>query len=278
MLHKHRSPAVQLSRLSLVRCSPGIFVLRSGSHFVLRRVALALVAVAYLAAAPATGQEAANERPQHYEIWAGAEAFARVWALYTGGNYAPFGSIASDGVRLRVVAGYGQYMGRRTDDLAQDIRFRVGTSFADLLAGYHKQLGSLTIKILGGVTLTDRATDDESVINVGTELGARALVELWWNFNDRTWTSLDLSWTTLEHVYGARTRVGWRAWPALSVGLEGGVLGNQDYQIGRVGAFVRYEWANGELSLSGGIADNDFEGTSADTRGGYATFNVLTRF
>jgi hypothetical protein len=255
-------------------------VLRSRSHRVFQRAVLALVAVAS-SSASAVGETPSTDKPQQFEAWAGAEAFARVWALYAGGNYAPFGDITRDGIRVRVVAGYGQYSyvsPRWADNRKQDFRFHGASSFADLLTGYHKQLGALTIKVLGGVTLIDRTLDDPEPLNAGTDVGAKALVELWWNINDRAWTSLDLSWTTLEDVYGARARAGWRAWPALSLGVEGGTLGNQDYQIGRIGAFVRYEWAHGEASLSGGIAENDFEGTSADSRGPYATFNVLTRF
>lgn len=256
-------------------------MLRSGPRIVFQRVLLALVAVASYGAPPAIGQAPSTEKSQQFEAWAGAEAFARVWALYAGGNYAPFGSVRQDGIRVRVVTGYGQYSyvsSRWTGTHKQDFEFHGVSSFADVLAGYHKQLGSLTIKVLGGITLSDRAVDDPETLNAGTETGAKALLELWWNVNDRTWTSLDLSWTTLENVYGARARLGWRAWPALSLGMEGGALGNQDYQIGRVGGFVRYEWANAELSLSSGVALNDFEGTSADSRGAYATFNVLTRF
>jgi hypothetical protein len=255
-------------------------VLRLASRVVFH-VLPTLGALACYFAVPAIGQITSAEKPQHFEAWTGAEAFAHVWALYAGGNYAPFGSLSRDGFRMRAVAGYGQYsyVSRRwTGTQVQEFQFHGVSSFADLLAGYHKQLGSLTIKVLGGITLSDREVDDPEALNAGTDIGAKALLEVWWNVNDRTWTSLDLSWTTLEEVYGARARVGWRAWPALSLGMEGGALGNQDYQIGRVGGFVRYEWGNGELSLSSGVAVNDFEGTSADSRGAYATFNVLTRF
>jgi hypothetical protein len=256
-------------------------VLRPVSRLVFQRVVPAVVAVASHGASPAVGEAPSPKEPQQFEMWVGAEAFARVWALYSGGNYAPFGDITKDGFRVRVVGGYSQYSyvsSRWTGTQEKDFRFHGANSFADLIAGYHKQLGPLTIKILGGVTLIDRTLDDPEPLNAGTDVGAKALLELWWNVSERTWTSLDLSWTTLEDVYGARARLGWRAWPLLSLGIEGGALTNQDYRIGRLGAFVRYEWAGGELSLSGGIADNDFEGSSADSRGPYATINLLTRF
>ena len=64
---------------------------------------------------------------------------------------------------------------------------------------------------------------------------------------------MDLSWSTLHDIYGARARLGWRLWPQLSVGVEGGATGSWDYDTARVGGFVRYEWATGELSVSGGV-------------------------
>ena len=118
---------------------------------------------------------------------------------------------------------YGTYSyssPRWTGASVQALEFNGTTSFADLLAGYHKQLGPFTIKFLAGLTVVDQNVDDPEAI-AGTEMGAKAIVETWWNVTDRAWSSIDLSWTTLHNNYGARARLGWRVWPALSLGIEG---------------------------------------------------------
>jgi len=213
-------------------------------------------------------------------MWAGAEVFRQVWSLYAGGTYAPFGSVREDGFRVRAVTGYGAYRyasPRWTGTGTQIFQFHGTTAFADLLAGYHKQLGPLTIKILGGLTVGDQNVDDPESI-AGTEVGAKAVLETWWNVTDRVWTSVDLSWSTVHDIYGARARLGWRLWPALSIGIEGGATGSWDYDTARIGSFVRYEWATGEASLSGGFSGDGPGSGWVDVHGPFATFNVLTRF
>jgi hypothetical protein len=84
--------------------------------------------------------------------------------------------------------------------------------------------------------------------------------------------------------YNGRIRLGWRLWPELSVGFEGGAGGPMapalqttlQSGLARAGGFLRYEWAGGEASISGGV----FVG--GDEREGrvhpFATVSVLTRF
>lgn len=240
-----------------------------------------------MAAAPALVAQVADVRAeappqqrQSFEAWAGTEVFHQVWSIYAGGMYAPFGSIREDGLRLRAVAGYGAYWyssPRWTGAGTQVLDFRGTVSFADLLAGYHKQLGSLTIKVLAGVTVADRNVNDPEASS-GTEFGAKAVAETWWNITDTVWTSVDLSWTTLDNVYGSRARLGWRLAPALSIGIEGGAAGTWAYDTARIGGFLRYEWENGEASLSSGFAGDGPGSGWGNAQGMFATFNLLTRF
>jgi hypothetical protein len=253
---------------------------RSDSYRVLRLTLLALTAASGTVWPGKNAVAGPPEQPihQNFEVWTGAEVFHQVWSLYAGATYAPFGSVRTDGFRIRAVAGYGAYSyasPRWTGTSTQLLEFHGSTSFADLLAGYHQQLGPLTIKFFAGLTVADQNVDDPDA-DVGTHFGAKAVLETWWNITDRAWTSVDLSWTTLHDVYGARARLGWRFWPALSLGVEGGATGSWDYETTRIGGFVRYEWTNGEASLSGGLA-SDGSGW-VDVHGPFATLNVLTRF
>lgn len=224
--------------------------------------------------------EAPAPKTSQYEAWAGAEVFRHVWSLYAGGTYAPFGIINTDGIRLRAVAGYGAYSHaspRWTGARVETFTFHGTTTFADALAGYHKQLGSVTIKFFAGLTLADKDGDDPELM-VGTDIGAKAVVETWWNITDQAWTSVDLSWTTLHDIYGARARLGWRLLPTVSIGMEAGATGSWGYDTARIGGFVRYEWASGEASLSAGVSGDGPSSRAEGVQGPFATINVLNRF
>jgi hypothetical protein len=71
--------------------------------------------------------------------------------------------------------------------------------------------------------------------------------------------------------------------PALSAGLEAGAVGNLECDIVRVGGFVRYELASGEISLSGGASNDKLrDGGSGpaivQASAPFAMLSWLTRF
>jgi cellulose biosynthesis protein BcsS len=222
-----------------------------------------------------------TDNPPRFEAWTGADAFQRHWSVYAGAAYAPFGSVREDGVRLRAVTGYGAFAytsPRWSGTSVQTLDFHGTVSFADFLIGYHKQMGPLTIKVLGGITVADHVVDDPESPMRGVAWGGKGVLETWWNMTDQAWSSVDLSWTTLQNVYGARARLGWRVWPAFSIGVEGGASGTWDYDTARFGGFVRYEWSAGELSVSGGLSSDGPRSGWTDTQGSFATANALFRF
>jgi len=213
--------------------------------------------------------EAAQAQPRA-EAWSGAEVFQHIWSVYGGVTVAPFAAIREDGVRLRGVLGHADY-GKGT------------AAFGDLLIGYHKQLGTVTIKVFGGLSVTEHVPDpsEPSPVRQGTEYGGKGVLELWWNITDQAWASADLSFGSTHMDYGGRVRLGWRLQPELSVGLEGGSGGTAEPQLehdtARIGGFLRYEWAAGEIAISGGWAA---EGTWRDRDGPapFGTVSLLTRF
>jgi hypothetical protein len=223
-----------------------------------------------------------------FEMWVGAQAIAHAWSLYSGVTAAPFGGIRQDGLRLRAVAGYGAYTYSGPRAVGQGSRvftFRGEAPFTDLLAGYHKQLGAVTLKAFAGVALAEHrlAPDDPETAVRGSGAGAKLVLETWWTLSDRAWASLDLSWASLHASYGGRGRLGWRMRPALSAGLEAGAAGNVECDIGRLGGFLRYEWQGGEVSASGGVSNDkllrDGRGrTPWQSSEPYVALSWLTRF
>lgn len=240
-----------------------------------------------LCCAAGAGRSVAGDSPRaapwpeaKYEAWVGAEAFEHNWSVYSGVTVSPFAGIQADGLRLRAVLGYAAY-----SYAPGTLKFHGRVGFGDLLLGYHRRFGPVTLKVFGGLSLADRASDDPFSSIDGTGWGGKAVAEAWWDINDHVWTSLDLSWASLhdsyDRIYSSRVRLGWRVLPALSTGLEVGAAGNDDCDIGRLGGFIRYEWAGGELSFSGGLSN---ENTGAggpfrgDSNGPFVTLSWLMRF
>jgi hypothetical protein len=67
---------------------------------------------------------------------------------------------------------------------------------------------------------------------------------------------------------------GYRLGPSLAVGLEGGALGNEEYNAGRGGGFMRLDFRKVEITLSGGFTGNYLE----DEPSGYVSLGVCRAF
>lgn len=238
------------------------------------------------AADPVTRQvEAKSPR---FEWSAGFQGYEQVWSLYSGITAAPFGGIQADGARLRLSGGYGgyRYSGPRAFGTgSQAIDFEGTVVFADFLLGYQKQAGPVTLKLFGGLMAEEhqvRPDDPETSIR-GMGVGGKVVLEAWWTVNDRLWASADLAWGSVHNSYGGRIRLGWRLAPNLSAGLETGVAGNVEGDVTRAGAFLRYEWAAGELSISGGVSSDQLfynlgVAKASDSSTPFVSAGWLTRF
>jgi hypothetical protein len=210
--------------------------------------------------------------PAWREISAGAEVSRHSWSAYSGTTFAPFGSLAEDGVRFRTSGGYGRY--RYTKD-GSDKTYRGTTSFSDILVGFQAQSGSATFKLFAGASAISHAIapfDRDNVVT-GLDIGFKGALEIWLELGDPWWTALDLSATSAHDTYSGRWRLGWRVMPELSLGVEAGVHGNTSFDGGRGALFVRWAPGWGELSLSGGLTGDLHR---PDTP--YASVNMLIKF
>lgn len=208
------------------------------------------------------------------EAWTGIDATRNAWSSYAGLNWAPFGKLVDPGWRIRLAGGYGEY--RYAGTVAGVDQSIYGTAtFADLLVGYQMAFGDLTLKAFAGATFDGHGLqpfDDSNPVN-GAATGAKVVLESWFNLAPSLWLQADGAFATAHSSYTTRARLGWRASRDIAIGLEGGAFGNEASQNGRGGAFVRYEWLTGEMSVSGGMS-----GDIAAPRNPYGTFVYLTRF
>ena len=107
----------------------------------------------------------------------------------------------------------------------------------------------------------------------GDRLGFKVALETWLSLADWAFVQTETAWSQPFGAYNARVRVGYRLHRAWSAGVEGAIIGNINYDAGRIGAFARVESTIGEVSICGGVSvDRD-----AST-GGYGTIGLLWRF
>jgi hypothetical protein len=203
-----------------------------------------------------------DQTPSRFDLWTGAYIGSKSWSAYSGVTLALFGPIDGDGWRLRAVGGYGAYEDEGSG----------AVTFGDVLLGYQKQYGALTLKAFGGLTAADQlALDGENAVS-GPDCGFKAILEGWLNMTDRSWASLELVWSSAQDGR-ERLRFGFAIWPNLSLGLEAEATGSADTESQSGGAFARYTWASSEIAASGGASLD-----SSTAIGAYGTLNVLTRF
>lgn len=217
------------------------------------------------------------------ESWAGADASAQVWLIYSGATIAPFGNVWSDGWRLRIGGGYGQY-----DVTHGKTRYAARTMTTDLVAGYQMRFGNLTAKLFAGAShigLEAVAKDGSRHISE-PEIGFKTALELWLDIGDHAFASFDAAGTTAHASFSARVRYGYRIAPPLSLGPElvlngndtwagsdRNVLGRALHGDSRIGGFARFQWTGGEISASGGIS-----GDISHPSRPYATITLSLQF
>jgi hypothetical protein len=100
------------------------------------------------------------------------------------------------------------------------------------------------------------------------------VAEAWYEFSPRWFASADASYGTAFQQYWSRGRLGRRLGPRLSLGLEGGALGNEEYDAGRGGAFARFNLLGLEITAAGGFSGNYLE----DEPSGYVSLGVYRAF
>jgi hypothetical protein len=242
----------------------------------------ATVCAAAKADAPPSSAPLRRETPLWREAWAGGDATPHIWLLYSGDVWSP-------GLKLRAAGGYGQYRyaGKRgkEDSLTS---FHGQIRFAEAMAGYLWRFGPLTAKAFAGLAAIEHAILPlDPLASNGLKFGPKGALEVGLNLSDKAWTSLDLTYTTAHATYAARTRLGYRLLPTVSLGPEAALNGSAGRTVRnqptdmldpahrdiRFGGFVRYEWFGGEISAAGGLS-TDLE----NRRDPYVTLNAIYQF
>ena len=180
------------------------------------------------------------------ETWSGAMVSDYGWSVYSGLTYALFGakSVRDDGWRFRV-ANSVSWRGGLRDVISDPGK----SSSLDLYLGYHKNLGWVTVKAFIGATTNGRTLyalySGQDI--PGSNRGTKVAIETWFNLSPDLWLSLDGSASSNRSSLSIASRLGYRLMPEFSAGPEIALYSDTfDHSRslgGRLGGFVRYEWA-----------------------------------
>lgn len=226
-----------------------------------------------------SGAHAESDAPRN-EIFTGFEISDNYASAYLGGGYAFGKGLYAPGWRLRSVASYGRY---RYDGTLQAgashsaMEFHGEEYFGSALVGYQfHPAARLIVKLFAGIESDSQIISPHDPDNSvqGSALGVKLLAETWTDLSTRYYLSTDASYGSAFQQYWALARLGYRARPRLSLGLEGGVVGNEEYDAGRGGGFLRVTFRDFESTLSGGFTGNYLE----DDPSFYLALGLYRRF
>jgi hypothetical protein len=215
----------------------------------------------------------------HAEIFTGLEASNNAISGYLGAGYAFGKGLYERGWRVRAVGSLGRYDYRGTlfgagSDLGTT--FDGDASYGAALLGYQFRAETVILKLFAGIEAEDQQIsprDPENSVQ-GSAVGMKLQAESWFDLSPLWFLSADAAYGTAFQEYWSLARVGRRLGPRLSLGLEGGALGNEEYDAGRGGGFVRANLRALELTLSGGFTGNYLE----DEPSGYVSLGVYRAF
>lgn len=225
------------------------------------------------------------------------------------------GPLASEGWRVRLSASQGQFAyGRFNQPLEQrnvangdydyfDIHYAVESMRADGMIGYNLNLEPMWLKLYAGIVyrsvsasrtgifhqngvpadMIDYKVPEVSASSIwlGDELGFGALAEIWRPLGSQAWASGHVSLSSAGTEFAASAKAGWKVpvllekLPALAIGPETAIFGDEYGSAYRAGAFASFTKANVELTISGGVSTALETG---DDSSYYGALNLYRRF
>jgi hypothetical protein len=157
-------------------------------------------------------------------------------------------------LEVRAVGALGRYDYRGTlfgADADLGTTFDGDASYGAALLGYRFRARTLTAKLFAGVEAEDQRISPRDPANSvqGNAVGLKLAAESWLDLSPLWFLSVDASYGTAFQEYWSLARAGYRLGPLFSLGIEGGALGNEEYDAGRGGAFVKASLRSLEVTL-----------------------------
>lgn len=249
------------------------------------KLILCTSALALMIAAPV-----AEVKAWHWEhgagetvLFSGGDIKEDSWFAYVGAVHALNG-LSADGFAVKAFVGGGEFDYDATGPGIGSIKNDGDSLTFDLLAGYRMHFDGMQVGIYGGVNYWDIDHDNFFVFgpvtpNVkanGDKFGAKIEAELSSTGPGPVYFDVRGSYSTAFDTYWSRGRVGYNVGMA-TIGPEGGLLGNDDYDQQRIGGFVQFDMPNTGVAVSVSVGYADTDGSTGDDSV-YGTFNISTVF
>ncbi|MBV8393948.1 MAG: cellulose biosynthesis protein BcsS [Alphaproteobacteria bacterium] len=235
-----------------------------------------VLAVLVAASAALADVPAALAADPTVSVFTGGQALWNSSYAYAGGMAALGGSIYSDGLRLRVSGGIGQY----SYDIQPGVRQGVGYQQGDAMAGYRLSLGPANVTLFGGVEVQNHDDSNPNATTRGTVAGGKGQVELYSPLGPNAFVFALGSLSSNYTSYYSFAKAGYRVNERLSIGPQGSADGSVTYNHAGAGAFVSYNFGRAELSVSSGY-EFDLRGAapgSANANGVYGAVDLSFKF
>ena len=206
----------------------------------------------------------ASSVPPWMYAWIGAGVTNQFQGGYVGFTTAanPQKSLWADGFLVRMDFQGGRYDSSIfTGNTNQDQT--VWEHGADFLIGYkwNNPNGSLTL--YAGPAYEFHNNKDPNATIRGGEGGVKVVLEHDWKMNDQWNLASGGAYSMAFSTWYAYGQLAYTVSPSLKIGPEVILFGNEaPYKEYRVGGFVRFPTALGELTISGGFLDPNTDGSS----------------
>ncbi len=177
--------------------------------------------------------------PKSTVVWAGIGALKDTIAGYAGGVWAPYGDVGATGILFRADLLYVDYDFR--SGFAPSGKADGKLARGSALIGYQIAGDGYTASLFGGIDVQDRnikpsiADNGRLDDNVGFIVSGRVAT----SGSTQYPASIDGKFSTANNDYWARARIGYKI-DDITIGPEGGVLGNDDYNAIRLGAYASF--------------------------------------
>lgn len=221
--------------------------------------------------------------PPKIESFSGVDATSHSVFGYYGVVFSPASwggkvTLYDEGFRLRFLGGYGGYeyhSNLQVQGTSVPVRFTGETTVFEAMAGYAFVRGPVTLKTYFGAVFEGHDVsplDPDNKIS-GDRYGAKAQAELWVNLGKSGWLSADAGFSTPFQSFSGHMKIGMKPVSWLSIGPEAAFLGNEEFETGRAGGFLRYHNSYGDFTLSGGVT-----GSYQEADGIYASMSFASKF
>jgi hypothetical protein len=205
-----------------------------------------------------TGPARAGDDGAQFLLFSGTDLWRDGRFMHGGLLWSP-GGLDRDGFTVKLVASGGLYRYRSG---ALGNAWVIGADEeAQVLPGWRFKRGQLEVKVFAGIDIQNDATSPYDPANrlLGTSVGARTAVNLWFEPTASTMFAADASLSSIATNYSARVAYGWRLHDWFYLGPEAQTFACIGFTQARLGVHLtgfktdQFEWS----AAAGWSGDSD---------------------